>query len=60
MNAMEEIEFRKKIHKKNTLRAMIKDKKALATKLAQIPECADEYFKIKKDITELEFKLNEL
>ena len=60
MNAKEEIEFRKKIHKKNTLRAMIKEKKNLLSKLGNVPECADEYFKLKKDITELEFKLNEL
>lgn len=60
MNAKEEIEFRKKIHKKNTLRAMIKEKKNLLSKLGNVPECTDEYFKLKNDITELEFKLNEL
>lgn len=60
MNAKEEIEFRKKIHKKNTLRAMIKEKKALASKLSEIPECKDEYFKLQSDIKTLEEKFNEL
>jgi len=60
MTPKEEIEFRKKVHKKNVLRSMIKEKKELSAKLAMIPECADEYFKLKKDIAELEFKLNEL
>lgn len=39
---------------------MIKEKKALLAKLANIPECQEEYFKVKKDIVELEFKLSEL
>lgn len=56
----DEVEFRKKMNKKNTLRAMIKDKKALLSKLSNIPECTEEYFKVKKDIAELEFKLSEL
>lgn len=60
MNYQEEIEFRKKIHKKNTLREMIKEKKKLLPTLASIPDCSEEYFKVKKDIAELEFKLSEL
>jgi len=60
MDLKKEIEFRKKIHKKNVLRGMIKEKKNLLAKLSQIPECTNEYFKLKKDIAELEFKLSEL
>ena len=56
----DEVEFRKKINRKNTIRSQIKEKKTLAAKLANGPECADEYFQVQKDITELEFKLNEL
>ena len=60
MVTYDEIEFRKKINKRNLLRKMIKEKKALSSKLANIPECQEDYFKVKKDIAELEFKLSEL
>ena len=60
MTSFEEIEFRKRVNKRNLLRKMIKEKKALLSKLANIPECGDEYFKVKKDITELEYMLSEL
>lgn len=60
LNGKEEIEFRKKIHKKNTLRAMIKEKKNFLSKLSQSPSCGEEYLKIQKDIKSLEDKLKEL
>lgn len=60
MTPKEEIEFRKRIHKKNLLRGMINEKRALAAKLAYIPWCADEYFKLENDIRTLEDRLNEL
>ncbi len=55
----DEIEFRKKIHKRNTLRTILKEKKALASKMAGIPECTDEYLKLNRDIQELEARIKE-
>ena len=60
LDIQEEIEFRKKINKKNILRKMIKEKKSFLSKLSQNPSCTEEYLKIQKDIKTLEDKLNEL
>lgn len=60
MVSFEEIEFRKQIHKKNTLRKMVKEKKILAAKLANIPSCVDEYLKLKQEISELQSQIDDL
>jgi len=60
LTPLEEIEFRKKVHKRNILRGMIREKKELAAKLSGIPSCADEYLKLQTDIKTLEDRLNEL
>lgn len=55
----DEIEFRKKIHKRNTLRIMLKEKKALASKMENTPWCTDEYLKLASEIREIEDRLRE-
>lgn len=55
-----EIEFRKKINKINTLRSILRDKKAVFSKLVNVPEAVDECLKLKSEIDDLENQIRQL
>ena len=57
---IEEINFRKRINKINTLRKILREKKALFSKLRYVPEAKDDCFKLQSEIVELETRINEL
>lgn len=60
MIPLEELVFRKKINKINTLRAILREKKALFAKLTNVPEATEESLKLKSEIDELEIQIHEL
>ena len=57
---MKEINFRKRINKINTLRAILREKKTLLAKLRYVPEANDECLKLSSEVKELENKINRL
>jgi len=57
---IDEINFRKKINKINTLRAILREKKALFSKLKYVPEAKDDCFKLQNEIEELETRIDSL
>ena len=57
---IEEINFRKRINKINTLRKILREKKALFSKLKYVPEANEDCFKLQNEIAELETQICEL
>lgn len=60
MIPLEELVFRKKINKINTLRASLREKKTLFAKLTNVPEATEEALKLKSEIDALETQIHEL
>ena len=57
---IEEINFRKRINKINTLRAVLHEKKRLLAKLRYVPEAKDDCLKLSSEVQELENKIDGL
>jgi hypothetical protein len=57
---MNNTDFVERIHNKNKLRHMLKQKKHSYAKLCNVPEAAEECIELKADIDAIERKLNNL
>ena len=57
---IEEINFRKRINKINTLRAVLREKKRLLAKLRYVPEASDDCLKLSSEVKELENRIDGL
>lgn len=57
---MNNTDFLEKIHNKNELRHILKQKRHSYAKLSNVPEAAEECIELKADIDAIERKLNNL